>query len=405
MTPLLLTVLALLAAAVPSVAAAKSPAPSAATGPSAAQHTAAQHIGHVWTIMLENEEIEETFVLGGLNAPYLTKTLPTKGKLLVRYYGTGHSSLDNYIAMVSGQGPNESTQHDCDSPTTLGGPHAKWRFGAYGQAIDESGMNPADIGCVYPKHVRSLPNQLDAAHVSWKGYMENMDAQPDKPAYCANPYATGPDVPQRKITEPDYKDKHNPFGYFHSIIDRKAYCNAHVVPMGHFSHGKMVGPIARDLRSIKTTPQYSYITPGLCHDGHDACPGNDGSQFKGIDQFLKVVVPQILASPAYQENGLIIITFDEGVTDLKCCNEQKAPNLPKDVDNGTSGPGAGDGGGVVGMLLLSPFIKAGTTDSSNAFNHYSYLKSMEQLFGIKNYLGYAAQPGLVTFQQAGDIPG
>jgi hypothetical protein len=54
--------------------------------------------------------------------------------------------------------------------------------------------------------------------------------------------------------------------------------------------------------------------------------------------------------------------------------------------------------------LLSPFVKGGTTDSEHQFNHYSYLKSMEQLFGIKRYLGYAAQPGLVTFQQAGDIP-
>jgi hypothetical protein len=378
---------------------------SATTAGPAASHAAAPRIGHVWTIMLENEEIEETLVLGGLNAPYLTRTLPTKGKLLLRYYGTGHSSLDNYIAMVSGQGPNESTQNDCDSPTTLGGPHGKWRFGAYGQAIDESGTNPADIGCVYPKQVKALPNQLDAAHVSWKGYMENMDAQPGKPSHCSNPYVTGPQKPQRKIAEPDYKDKHNPFGYFHSIIDRKAYCDSHVVPMGHFTHGHVVGPLANDLRSIKTTPQYSYITPGLCHDGHDACPSNDGSQFKGIDQFLKVVVPQIMASPAYKKNGLIIITFDEGATDLKCCGELKAPNLPKDVDNGTTGPGPADGGGVVGMLLLSPFITPGTTDSKNTFNHYSYLKSMEQLFGIKTYLGYAAQPGLVTFQQAGDIPG
>jgi phosphatidylinositol-3-phosphatase len=356
--------------------------------------------------MLENEEFEQTFITGRLQAPYLTDTLTAKGKLLVQYYATGHSSLDNYIAMISGQGPNESTQNDCDSATTLGGPDGKWHLGAGGQAIDDSGTPAANIGCVYPKQVKSLANQFDAAHVSWKAYMENMDAQPGKPSHCANPYAVGSQTPQRKITEPDYKDKHNPWGYFHWITDRKAYCDQHIVPMGYFTHHHVVGPLAHDLRSIKTTPQYSYITPGLCHDGHDACPSNDGSEFKGIDQFLKVVIPQIMASPAYQKNGLIMITFDEGTTDLDCCGEVKAPNLPANQDNGYPIPGpVGDGGGMVGMLMLSPFLQPGSIDVIHQFNHYSYLKSMEQLFGIKTSLGYAAQPGIETFQQAGDIPG
>jgi hypothetical protein len=30
--------------------------------------------------------------------PYLSKTLPFQGVLLNQYYGTGHVSLDNYIA-------------------------------------------------------------------------------------------------------------------------------------------------------------------------------------------------------------------------------------------------------------------------------------------------------------------
>jgi hypothetical protein len=401
LTLLLLSVLALLGAMLPAARASNSPTPKVATG-----HVADQHIGHVWTIMLENEELEQTFITGLLQAPYLTQTLTAKGKLLIQYYGTGHSSLDNYIAMVSGQGPNESTQNDCDDATTLGGSAGKWHFGAFGQAIDDSGTPASQIGCVYPWQVPTLAGQLDKAHVSWKAYLENMDAQPGKPSHCSNPYATGPEVPQRKITEPDYKDKHNPFGYFHSIIDRRDYCDAHDVPMGHFSHGKVVGPLARDLRSIKTTPQYSYITPGQCHDGHDACPSNDGSQFMGIDQFLRVVVPQIMASPAYQKDGLIMITFDEGTTDLSCCGEQKAPNLPINNDNGYPIPGPiGDGGGDIGMLMLSPFLQPGSIDALHQFNHYSYLKSMESLFGIERNLGYAAQPGLMTFQQAGDIPG
>ena len=363
--------------------------------------------------MLENEEFEQTFASGRTAAPYLTQTLVSKGELVVQYFGTGHSSLDNYIAMTSGQGPNISTQDDCDDPSTLGGPHHKWHFGASGQAIDDSGVAANHIGCTYPAKVKSLTDQLDAAHVSWKGYMENMDAQPGKPSHCASPMNTGPQTPKRHIDRPDYKDKHNPFGYYHSIVDRRAFCNRHVVPLGSFSHHKVIGPLARDLRSIATTPRYSFITPGQCHDGHDACPSNNGNQFNGIDQFLTVVVPQIMASPAYKKDGLIIITFDEGTTDLACCGEKKAPNLPASQNNGYPIPGpVGDGGGMVGALLLSRYVVGGEVDATNQFNHYSYLRSMEDLFDIhhggtdgRGHLGYAAQPGLLTFQQAGDIPG
>jgi hypothetical protein len=390
-------------------------APFLFSGPAVETASAAKahKIGHVWTILFENEEFEQTFVLGRTAAPYLTRTLVSKGELIVQYFGTGHSSLDNYLAMISGQGPNLSTKDDCDDPTTLGGPHHKWHFDKDDQAIDDSGVGASHIGCTYPAKVKTLADQLSAAHVSWKGYMENMDAQPGKPSHCASPLTTGPETPKRKIDRPDYKDKHNPFGYFHSIVDRRAYCNRHVVPMGHFSHHKVVGPLARDLRSVATTPRFSYITPGQCHDGHDACPSNNGNQFKGIDQFLTVVVPQIMASPAYKKDGLIIITFDEGSTNLVCCGEKKGPSLPSTQNNGFPLPGpVADGGGLVGALLLSPYVVAGERDVTNQFNHYSYLRSMEDLFGIRHggtdghgHLGYAAQPGLLTFQQAGDIPG
>jgi hypothetical protein len=60
-------------------------------------------VGHVFVIVLENKGIEDTFgPTGWVNAPYLSRELPAQGQLMTRYYGIGHSSLDNYIAMVSG---------------------------------------------------------------------------------------------------------------------------------------------------------------------------------------------------------------------------------------------------------------------------------------------------------------
>ncbi len=120
-----------------------------------------------------------------------------------------------------------------------------------------------------------------------------------------------------------------------------------------------------------------------------------------------------MASPAYQQDGLIVVLFDEGTSDLVCCGEKKAPNLGTNADNGYPIPGpVADGGGMTGAILLSPTITAGSIDATNQFNHYSYLRSMEDLFGVTTggidghgHLGYAGEPGLVTFQQAGDIPG
>jgi len=69
-------------------------------------------IKHVFVIVLENEGFDVTF---GPNskAPFLSKTLTSRGVLLNQYFGTGHVSLDNYIAMSSGQAATSDTRNDC----------------------------------------------------------------------------------------------------------------------------------------------------------------------------------------------------------------------------------------------------------------------------------------------------
>jgi hypothetical protein len=96
-------------------------------------------------------------------------------------------------------------------------------------------------------------------------------------------------------------------------------------------------------------------------------------------------VPKILASPAYRKNGLLIVTFDEAGAAAAnsadaCCDEGPGPNSPL--------PGiTGLGGGRTGAVLLSPFITPGSSNAT-PYNHYSLLRTMENLFGLKP-LGYA----------------
>src|SRR3954447_2038634 len=156
-------------------------------------------IKHVWIVVLENKDYETTF--GDKSpAPYLAKTLTAQGELLTHYYGTGHLSLDNYITMVSGQPPNPQTQADCQFFTDFMG-----TVGSDGVAIGN--------GCVYPPEVKTVADQLEAKGLTWKGYMEDIGTP------CRHPDINGHDETQSATAANQYAARHNPFIYFHSIID------------------------------------------------------------------------------------------------------------------------------------------------------------------------------------------
>jgi hypothetical protein len=320
-------------------------------------------VKHVWIIVLENEDYTTTF--GAKSpAPYLAKTLPSQGELLTHYYGTGHLSLDNYVTMVSGQPPNPQTQADCQFYTDFAG-----SVGSDGVAVGQ--------GCVYPPEVKTVADQLEAKGLTWKGYMEDMGTP------CSHPDLNQRDNTQSATKDSQYAARHNPFVYFHSIIDRPI-CKSNVVDLG---------ALQGDLAQASSTPSYSFITPDLCHDGHDASCADGGPGGLGaVNTFLQTWVPRITSSPAYADGGLLIITFDEAGSDASsCCGEPTGPNSPN--NGGTS---QGSGGGRVGAVLLSQYVQPGSVNDT-PYNHYSLLRSTEDLFGLP-HLAYAAQAGLKPFE-------
>ncbi|WP_043113935.1 alkaline phosphatase family protein [Solimonas soli] len=338
-------------------------------------------VGHVFIIVLENKNYDRSFG-PDTEAPYLGRELPKKGALLENYYGTGHASLDNYISMISGQGPNSLTQADC----ALGLPDFILPVIIDGQV--------RGVGCIYPKSVRSLADEFRDAGISWKGYMQDMgkdpsrydpalaasDARPQGPRTCGHGTIGGVDGTQSATADDQYAARHNPFVYFHSVIDDLPYCDEHVVNLDD--------ALLDDLKRIDTTPAYSFITPDLCADGHDSnCADGTVGGLAGIDKFLQQWVPVILDSPAFKKDGLLIITYDEsngpGDDSTACCGE-KGTAAQLFLQPGILGPG----GGRVGAVLISPFIKPGTV-STQPYNHYSLLRSVADIFGVA-YLGHAA---------------
>src|SRR3954449_1296819 len=126
----------------------------AALAPCAPASAAAPPIKHVFVIVLENHEFGDTFGLQGqLLAPYLNRTLVPAGQLLTQYYGVGHSSADNYIAMASGQPPTPSGQDDCpDDPSN--GPDDPYAGTQTPKRVPPDAQQPYNIavgdGCLYP---------------------------------------------------------------------------------------------------------------------------------------------------------------------------------------------------------------------------------------------------------------
>jgi hypothetical protein len=327
-------------------------------------------IRHVFVIVLENESASETFGPDS-PAPYLSKTLTAQGAYLPQYHATGHESNDNYIAMISGQAPNPQNQGDCQIFDNV----VPGAIGSFGQA--------QGTGCVYPTAVKTIADQLSAAGFTWRDYNQGMGSDPTREtAVCGHPAVGALDNTQKASATDMYAARHNPFVYFHSIIDDTTLCDTHVVNLDQ---------LPQDLSSASQTANYTFITPDLCNDGHDApCADGEPGGLAQADTFLKTWVPQITGSPAFRQSGLLIVTFDEADTSdsSSCCGEIPGPGSP---EPGAPGPGGGD----IGAVLLSPCITPGTV-SQTPYNHYTMLGSVENLFGL-SHLGYAGLPGETYF--------
>jgi hypothetical protein len=377
---LLLSALVLVASACSSSGSGKAAPPSTTSSSGAPTTTtttttnaaAPPPISHVFVINLENESFATSW---GPSSPakYLNGPLRARGQLLTQYFGIGHASLDNYVAQISGQAPNRQTQADCPSFAEF----SATGTGAYGQALGE--------GCVFPSTVKTVGDQLHAAGKTWKAYQEDIASSATEPKTCRHPAIGAPD-PTISPTKTDmYATRHDPWVYFHSVIDSPA-CSTEVVGLD---------ALTTDLASETTTPNLAYITPNVCDDGHDA-PCKDGRPggLTSADGFLRTWVPKILASPAYKAGGMLVVTFDEAESGgangdaSACCHTPPSPNS---TAPGISGPG----GGRVGALIVAARTQPGSTNAT-PYNHYALLCSIENLFGL-GHLGFAGAPGLSCF--------
>jgi hypothetical protein len=419
-------------------------------------------IQHIMVIDLENESFGSTF---GPTSPavYLNSTLLKQGQLVTNYFATSHVSLGNYLSQVSGQEPTVSTNNDCLNLGSLRSPPVLGSFNDVtpGDDAPDQVSFPGQVvgdGCVYPgptsakKGARTIGDQLDEmkgdgdddeGRIRWRAYAEDMGNDPARDygtpdplggTTCAHAPIGGADHSNSAAANDQYATRHNPFVYFHSVIDDQARCDAHVVPLGKVTVGApdvFSGHLYDDLRSPKTTPSFMFVTPNLCNDGHDnTCAGTNvegGKQggLVGADLWLKHWMPMIFASPAYQSGKLLVVlTFDEGgVTDARACPAANQADCGSPTGPNVSNPGFSSvlglfgvqtppatwfvypGGGQIGAVVFNKrYVQPGTVNTTGVYNHYSALRSYEDILGIKRggddgrgHLGFAAKAGLTPF--------
>jgi hypothetical protein len=242
--------------------------------------------GTIFTIVFENED--KSNVLNP-SMPYFDSFAQANGQAAA-YVSTTHPSLPNYIELTSG------STHGIISD-------------------DDPGYNVRVGG------TENLADQLDAAHVPWRAYMESMGS------------------PCNMVSSGTYSAHHNPFLYYTTVATNAARCNEHVVDFDQ--------NFAADLAANQY--RYVWITPNMCDDMHD-CGG------AVVDAWVERVTKQIMASPGYQNGGALFLLFDEGNTRY-------------------AGAGAN-----LATVVASPKLVSQGYVSQTAFDHRSYVATIEDIF-------------------------
>jgi len=298
---------------------------------------------HVFVIMMENTSYDDLLSPSNPNTTFIQQLAANNG-LATNYFGVTHVSLPNYIAATSGQ---------------------TW------------GSNSDDVAQAPLFDHQNLVDQLEAAGVSWKAYMEDLPA----PGDLVNQTPDGL-----------YVRKHDPFLMYPDVYNNPARAGK-VVPLTQLSTDLSTGNV----------PQFVWITPNICNDMHggaSSCPfpnsPTDALQaalYKDGDNFLRTWVGLITHSKAWTGHSAIFITWDEGGF------EDQAPFGPTDLSPGPDSPilpatpadpatgGGGDlaggtvyGGGHVPMIVVARGV--GHRIDSAFAGHYSLLQTIEQNFGL-----------------------
>ncbi len=255
---------------------------------------------HVVVVLEENESYPA--VIGSPSMPYLN-SLASQNALATQYYANTHPSIGNYFMLTAGQ---LITNNDSLNSTV---------------------------------NVDNIVRHLLTAGKTWKSYAESLPSVG---------YIGGDQYP--------YIRHHNPLSYF-SDVTNSSVQRLNLVPFTQF---------ATDL-SNNPLPNYAFVVPNQNHNAHD-CPTaptgcTNAQKLATADAWLKSNIAPLLTNPGFQQDGILIIVFDEGF------NTDTA-----------------HGGGHVAEIAVGPGVRKGFK-STAFYQHQNVLRTTLDALGVHSYPG------------------
>ncbi|MFZ0042182.1 MAG: alkaline phosphatase family protein [Solirubrobacteraceae bacterium] len=404
-------------------------------------------IKHVFVIMLGDQGYSQTF--GSLD-PYMGKTLPKQGKLIETYYAVAGGELANQIALISGQGPTPETAADCPmftdiAPGTTGkqdqvlgdgclyphstatlasqltAAHLKWKAYIQGMASTEPGEPQS---CRHPTVGTSDPNQTPQPgdpYVTWRDPfvyfhsvidasacqhdvvdlsqlstdLTNTSTTPNFSYIVPNLCDDGSDQPCTPGATAGVASADSFLRTTVAEITSSAAYQAGGLIVITFDQAPQSGQDA-DSSSCCATPRYPNLPVASSASVSPSTPTTTTAATTTTAPATKTsttstTTAETTASPPAPTTSTTTTPASTPTT-TSTTTTTPAANLGTS-QGGTTSTG---GGGQVGLLMISPWVKAGTTDVIDDYNHFSLLESIEDIFDLK-HLGYAKASGLPAF--------
>ncbi|HSZ55396.1 MAG TPA: alkaline phosphatase family protein [Tepidisphaeraceae bacterium] len=359
-------------------------------------------IGDVFYIALENHNFTQPAtdttapqqLLGNPAAPFLN-SLVTPGNPNAAQTSYA-SAYHNVLATPSGNNPSIHPSE----------PNYVWE-----EAGLTGPLNDADPYANTPNNIVNSPNLsglLQSAGISWKSYQEDIDLLPTTGTvnFPGANSLTSTVAPQNQWTVPTSSlsgassSYANPYNGSHqynfavkhdgSLFFTDTNGGTQTAPNTSPSNPETqyyapLQQLATDLTN-NTVARYNWITPDQFNDMHSSL--NTNFTYNGVtythntdqeavalgDNFLSIIVPQIMASQGYKNNGVIVIWNDE-----------------------TEGSNQNDFSHTSTEIVISPLAKGNAYDSTVDFTHSSDIRTLQEVFGVQapggGFLGDANTPG------------
>lgn len=338
--------------------------PAMALALAVAASARADQTGIVWVIAMENHNLTGGSSLnlqGNPAAPYIN-SLMTPGNA----NAAQTSWASNYINAANGDHPSEPNYVWAEAGTN----YNTYKSGSPYLINNDNDPNSSNTFVNAPH----LTQQMNASGVTWQNYQEDYqitnNTTPTGGSVLVSKSGTSTTVtnPYYGTGQYNYAAKHNPMAFFNDTATQNVN-----------TFDQLRANIAADTVSV-TNPtatnnfgQYNWITPNQYNDMHSSLTGTykgftgDQSAIATGDNFLSIIVPQIMATEAYKNNGTIILWWDESET-----GDASTIKIPE--------------------IIISPLAKGNAYQSTIEYNHSSDIKTMEEIFQLGSTLSNTLPP-------------